>query len=108
VLSEESAVDPEMSAPAHGATETSAPACSPRALKKKKARTGTSGKEEIIAGSLLTPIIDDVRYLLLYYHFLYLVGNISNFLILCLCLSTIFTARDEGDGQHRLPFYRVP
>jgi hypothetical protein len=108
VLSDEPPIDLETSAPTHVAPETSAPARIPRELKKKKARTGASGNEEIITGSLLTPLLDDVKYLLLSCYFLYLLGKISNFLILSFCLSTIFAARDEGYGQYRLPFYRVP
>ena len=76
VLSEEPRVAPESSAPTHVAPEASAPARSPRALKKKKARTGAAGKEEIATGSLLTPLLDDVRYPFLSCHFLYVLENL--------------------------------
>ena len=76
VLSEEPHVAPESSAPTHVAPEASAPARSPRALKKKKARTGAAGKEEIATGSLLTPLLDDVRYPFLSCHFLYVLENL--------------------------------
>jgi hypothetical protein len=72
VLSEEPQVAPETSAQAYVVPEASAPARSPRVLKKKKVRIDPSGKEEIAAGSLLTPLLDDVRYLFLSCHFLYL------------------------------------
>ena len=75
VLSEEPHVAPESSAPTHVAPEASAPARSPRAL-KKKARTGAAGKEEIATGSLLTPLLDDVRYPFLSCHFLYVLENL--------------------------------
>ena len=76
VLSEEPHVAPESSAPTHVAPEASAPARSPRALKKKKARTGAAGKEEIATGSLLTPLLDDVRYPFLSCHILYVLENL--------------------------------
>jgi hypothetical protein len=69
VLSEEPQVAPEASAPPR----------SPQALKKKKARMGASSKEEIIVGSLFTPLLDDVRYLLLSCHFLYLLEKFPTF-----------------------------
>ncbi|KAM0837699.1 hypothetical protein ACQ4PT_061459 [Festuca glaucescens] len=59
VLSEEPRVAPESSALTHVAPESSAPARSPRALKKKKARMSAASKEEIATGSLLTPLLDD-------------------------------------------------
>jgi hypothetical protein len=82
VLSEEPHVAPESSVPTHVAPEASAPVHSPRALKKKKkARTGASGKEQIITGSLLTPLLDDVRFLFLSCHFLCLLGKVLTFYI---------------------------
>ena len=66
VLSEEPHVAPESSVPTYVAPEASAPVHSPRALKKKKARTGVSEKEEIISASLLTPLLDDVSYLVFF------------------------------------------
>jgi hypothetical protein len=65
VLFEEPHVAPEYLTPTHVAPEASAPTCRPRALKKKKARTGAAHKEEITTGSLLTPLLDDVRYIFL-------------------------------------------
>jgi hypothetical protein len=76
VLSEEPHVALEASTLAHVAPEASAPAHSPRELKKKKARMGASGKEEIANGSLLTPILDDVRYASLSCHIIYVLENL--------------------------------
>ena len=66
VLSEELHAAPETSPPPYVAPEASAPARNPRASKKKRARTGAAGKQEIATGSLLTPLLDDVRYLFLF------------------------------------------
>jgi hypothetical protein len=89
VLSEEPPIDPETSAPAHVATETSAPARSPRALKRKKSRTCTSSKEEIVAGSLLTPLLDDVRDLTLYF-IVTLLSQLKNYNFLVFVLVEYF------------------
>jgi hypothetical protein len=67
VLSEELHVAPEALVSPHIAPEASAPAHSPRAP-KKRARTGVAGKEEIATGSLLTPLLNDVRYRFLVCH----------------------------------------
>jgi hypothetical protein len=107
VLFDEPHVAPESSVLAHVAPESSAPVHSPRALKKKKrkAKTCVSEKEEIITRSLLTPLLDDVRYLFLSRLSRYLLGKYSNFLTLSFYLSTIFAALHEGDGQYRIPLY---
>ena len=88
VLSEEPRVALESSAPTHLAPEALALARSPRALKKKKARTGAAGKEEIATGSLLTPLLDDVRYPFLSSYSL-CTRKFANFLILYFYLLTI-------------------
>ncbi|KAM0884451.1 hypothetical protein ACQ4PT_030973 [Festuca glaucescens] len=59
VLSEDRPVAPETSPPAHVDPEASSPAPSPRAPKKKRARTGAAGKQELAAGSISTPLLDD-------------------------------------------------
>jgi hypothetical protein len=90
VLSEETHVAPESSVPTHVAPEAPAPVHSPRALKKKKARTVVSRKEEIITGSLLTHLLNDARYLFLSRLFCYLLGRYSNFLTLFFSLIDYF------------------
>jgi hypothetical protein len=68
---------------------------------------GAAGKQELSAGSMSTPLLDDVSY-----HFLFVIFFVysNNFLLLgTIFLSCrLFAALDEGDGQLRLPFYRVP
>ncbi|KAM0929882.1 hypothetical protein ACQ4PT_001336 [Festuca glaucescens] len=59
VLSEDRRVAPETSPPIHVDLEASSPASSPRAPKKKRARTGAAGKQELAAGSISTPLLDD-------------------------------------------------
>jgi hypothetical protein len=51
VLSEEPPVDPETSAPALVTTETSAPTCSPRALKRKKLGRAQLVKKKLSLGA---------------------------------------------------------
>ena len=63
VLSENRRVAPEISPPAHVDPEASTPAPSPRAPKRKRARTGTAGKQEIATGGLSTPLLNDVSFL---------------------------------------------
>jgi hypothetical protein len=96
-LSEELHVAPETSPPTYVAPEASAPARSPRASKKKKARTGVAGKQEIATGSLLTSLLDDVRYLFLS---VTLFAYSNNFQILDTIFLSVnyFVALDEGDG----------
>ena len=107
VLSEDHHVAPETSPPAHVDPEVSTPAPSPRAPKKKRAKTGTAGKQEIATGTLLTPLLNDGSYLFLFVAF-FVYSN--NFLLLGIIFLScrLFAALDEGDGQLRLPFYRVP
>ena len=107
VLSEDRRVAPETSPPAHVDPEASSLAPIPRAPKKKRARTGAAGKQELAAGSISTPLLDDVSYFfLLVVFFVYS----NNFLLLgTIFLSCrLFAALDEGVGQLRLPFYQVP
>ncbi|KAM0861641.1 hypothetical protein ACQ4PT_045759 [Festuca glaucescens] len=59
VLSEDHRVVPETSPPAHVDPKASSPTPSPRAPKKKRARTGAAGKQELAAGSISTPLLDD-------------------------------------------------
>ncbi|KAM0868448.1 hypothetical protein ACQ4PT_041307 [Festuca glaucescens] len=58
VLSEDRRVALETSPPAHVDPEASSLAPSPRAP-KKRARTGAAGKQELAAGSISTPLLDD-------------------------------------------------
>ncbi|KAM0893482.1 hypothetical protein ACQ4PT_025098 [Festuca glaucescens] len=59
VLSEDRRVTPETLPPAHDDPEASSLAPSPRAPKKKRARTGAAGKQELAAKSISTPLLDD-------------------------------------------------
>ncbi|KAM0921153.1 hypothetical protein ACQ4PT_007047 [Festuca glaucescens] len=59
VLSEDRRIAPETSPPAHVDPEASNPVPSPQAPKKKRARTGATGKQELAAGSISTPLLDD-------------------------------------------------
>ncbi|KAM0908070.1 hypothetical protein ACQ4PT_015702 [Festuca glaucescens] len=59
VLSEDRRVAPETSPPTHVDPEASSPTSSPRAPKKKRARTGAAGKQELATGSISTPLLDD-------------------------------------------------
>jgi hypothetical protein len=74
---------------------------------KKKPRTGVVGKEVIATGSLLTPLLDDVSFPCLPDH-ASLFTKKCQLLIAFLLHVDCVAARDEGDGQHRFPFYRVP
>jgi hypothetical protein len=55
----------------------------------------------------LTPLLNDVRYRFLVCHVFLFSWKFSHFLILYFCLSAIFIALEEGNGRHRLPFYRI-
>ncbi|KAM0899770.1 hypothetical protein ACQ4PT_021062 [Festuca glaucescens] len=59
VLSGDRRVAPETSPSAHVDPKTSSPTPSPRAPKNKRARTGVAGKQELAAGSISTPLLDD-------------------------------------------------
>ncbi|KAM0832703.1 hypothetical protein ACQ4PT_064736 [Festuca glaucescens] len=59
VLSEDRRVAPETSPPAQDDPEALTPAPSPRAPKKKRAKTGDAGKQELATGSMSTPLIND-------------------------------------------------
>jgi hypothetical protein len=71
VLSEDRRVVPETSPPAQDDLEASTPAPSPWAPKKKRARTGAAGKQELAAGSMSTPLLNGVSYLFLFVAFLF-------------------------------------
>jgi hypothetical protein len=63
VLSEEHRTATDSSPPPQQNTEASTPPASPRARAPKKARNGAGDTQEIVAGSSLTPLLDDVSSL---------------------------------------------
>jgi hypothetical protein len=97
VLFEELHVAPETSPPTYVAPEASAPARNPRASKKKKARPGAAGKQGIATRSLLTPLLDDVRYIFLSVA-LFVYSNNFQLLDTIFLSADYFAALGEGDG----------
>ena len=65
VLSEDRRVAPETLPPAQDDPEASTPVPSPRAPKKKKAKTGAASTQELAAGSMSGPLLDDVSFFFL-------------------------------------------
>ena len=65
VLSEERRVASENSPPPQHDPEAPTPAPSPRAPKKKKAKTGAASTQELAAGSMSGPLLDDVSFFFL-------------------------------------------
>jgi hypothetical protein len=82
---------------AHIDPEASTSVPSPRAPLKKKARTGAAGKQEVPAGSLLTPFFDNVSCFLLFVVLFCLLEQFSTWYYISLFVD-FFAALDEGDG----------